>query len=87
MTPFHTGSHILIQAGLPPEQTLRVIADELWHLCQDQQYGPEWRIENDEFAEHQAADFANSQADDTSEFLSLISLRSPCKEAFDTANT
>jgi hypothetical protein len=71
--PFRADGHFLIQIGFPIDVTLRAIADECYHLYQDVREGPVWREqdENYEFAEIQAAEFANSKDKAIADFLAM----------------
>jgi len=70
MAPFNAAD-ILIQVGFPPEQTLKAIADECYHLYQDVRHGPSWRQqdENYDLAEEEAAQFAESLVPTINDFL------------------
>jgi hypothetical protein len=56
-TPFRSKGNILIQVGIPLDITLKVVADECYHLYQDVREGPSWREQdvNYDAAENEAA--------------------------------
>jgi hypothetical protein len=61
-TPIRSKGNILIQVGFPLDITLRVVADECYHLYQDVREGPTWREQDVNYyaAENEAAQFAES---------------------------
>jgi hypothetical protein len=62
-TPIYSKGHVLIQSGLSYARTLRVIADECYHVFQDLSRGGDWRNESDDhLVESEAAEFADSLA-------------------------
>jgi hypothetical protein len=62
-TPIYSKGHVLVQFELPYARTLRVIADEYYHVFQDLSRGGDWRKDSDDqLVEAEAAEFADSLA-------------------------
>jgi hypothetical protein len=62
-TPIYSKGHILVESGLTYARTLRVIADECYHVFQDLSRSGDWRRDgDDQLVEAEAAEFADSLA-------------------------